>query len=58
MGFLTAVERVLVEMICVPNPSERITISSVVEKLGDFAKLESSSSNESRPSLTVDVDAP
>ncbi|KAF1326319.1 Serine/threonine-protein phosphatase 6 regulatory ankyrin repeat subunit, partial [Globisporangium splendens] len=33
-------ERALVEMICAPTPSERIKISSVVEKLDEFAKLE------------------
>ncbi|KAF1316533.1 Tkl/tkl-ccin protein kinase, partial [Globisporangium splendens] len=55
MGCLTAAERVLVEMICAPNLSERIMISSVVEKLGEFAEREVAASIEVSPSSQVDA---
>ncbi|KAF1334778.1 Tkl protein kinase, partial [Globisporangium splendens] len=57
-GILSAAERALVEMICVPNPSERTTISSVVEKLGGFAKAEATVSMKRTADVPADDSAP
>ncbi|KAF1314411.1 Tkl protein kinase, partial [Globisporangium splendens] len=54
---LAGAERGLVEMVCAPNPSERIRISSVVEKLDEFAKLEATAT-KAAPSASLNDVAP